>query len=471
MPQARKWMRRRPPRGYRGVVRLETPLRQLFLALVRLFYPTIDVSGGARVPPQGPVIAVANHPNGLLDPVLLRLALRRPLAFLAKSTLFANPLGRAAMAAFDAIPIYRAHEADTSRNEITFDRCRALLAGGGWLALFPEGTSHSDPQLRPLKTGAARIALSVEAAGGFQVGLRVLPVGLLYLDKGTFRSRVVAVVGEPFTLGEYAAQYTADERGAVAAVTARIGRALADVVVEAEDPGVQRALMAVAAWTSPNAGRDPEAVSGRARRMAAGWRTLVAEDPEAAERLTEAFRRYERLVSTLGITDPLAWEGPTAPSPGRFVASLAPIVLLAPLALLGALFAWLPYRLVRPLSVKLAGAHTDLIGTFKLLLGLVILTATYAAWGVAGACVGGWPLGVGALVAGPLSGHIALRFGERVDRRRELLRSLWLRATRARVAEAVAERRAALIAEVDAALARVEQGPTSKGEEKVGAAV
>lgn len=464
-------MRGRPPGGYRGAVRLEIPLRQLFLALVRLFYPTIDVSGAARVPAQGPVVAVANHPNGLLDPVLLRLALGRPLAFLAKSTLFGNPLGRAAMAAFDAIPIYRAHEADTSRNEITFDRCRALLGGGGWLALFPEGTSHSDPQLRPLKTGAARIALSVEAANGFQAGLRVLPVGLLYLDKGTFRSRVVAVVGEPFSLAEYAPQYATDERGAVAAVTARIGRALADVVVEAEGPGVQRALLAVAGWTSPEAGRDPQAVEGRARRMAAAWRTLVVQDPEAAETLTESFRRYERLVSTLGISDPLAWEGPTAPSPAGFVASLAPVVLLAPLALLGAVFAYLPYRLVRPLSVKLAGAHTDLIGTFKLLLGLVVLTVTYLGWAIAGACIGGAPLAVAALVAGPLTGYVALRFGERVERRREMLRSVWLRATRARVAEAVGARRAALAAQVDAALAREERGPAPGEEKKVGAAV
>ncbi len=93
-------------------------------------------------------------------------------------------------------------------------------------------------------------------------------------------------------------------------MTAHIGRALANVVIEAEDPGVQRALMAVAAWTSPDGGRDPEAAEGKARRMAAGWRALVESDPAAAEALAEEFRRYVRLVETLGITDPLAWEAP-----------------------------------------------------------------------------------------------------------------------------------------------------------------
>jgi glycerol-3-phosphate O-acyltransferase / dihydroxyacetone phosphate acyltransferase len=72
------------------------------------------------------------------------------------------------MSAFGSIPVYCAHESgarsgDASRNDASFARCRAELAAGGVLALFPEGASHSDPEMRPLKTGAARIALSGRA--------------------------------------------------------------------------------------------------------------------------------------------------------------------------------------------------------------------------------------------------------------------------------------------------------------------
>ena len=152
-------------------------VRWLAEALVRLYYPARAVEGAERIPTGAPLVFVLNHPNGLLDPLLLRISLGIPARFLAKSTLFGNPLGRLAMDAFDTIPIYRAHEAkdakknetkdgkpgDPSRNEESFARCRAVLASAGALALFPEGTSHSDSQLRPLKTGAARIALSAAA--------------------------------------------------------------------------------------------------------------------------------------------------------------------------------------------------------------------------------------------------------------------------------------------------------------------
>src|SRR5438552_11852488 len=169
---------------YRRVRRLfETLVRWLAEALVRLYYPTRSVEGGERIPPDKPVIFVLNHPNGLLDPLVLRVATGRPARFLAKSTLFGNPLGRLAMGAFGSIPVYRAQEAgaqgkNVARNEESFARCRAELAANGALALFPEGVSHSDPQLRPLKTGAARIALSAEAEHDGKLGVTIVPVGL-----------------------------------------------------------------------------------------------------------------------------------------------------------------------------------------------------------------------------------------------------------------------------------------------------
>ena len=209
---------------------------------MRLYYPARTIDGGERIPAGRPLVFVLNHPNGLLDPIVLRVASGRPSRFLAKSTLFGNPLGRLAMNAFGSIPVYRAHEAgtrsgDASRNEASFARCRAELATGGVLALFPEGVSHSDPEMRPLKTGAARIALSAEAEHDGRLGVTVVPVGLSYERKTTFRSSVLLVVGEPIDVAARLPAYRQDERAAVTALTDEIGARLDEVVLQAESRG------------------------------------------------------------------------------------------------------------------------------------------------------------------------------------------------------------------------------------------
>ena len=86
---------------------LQKTIRFILLRLVELFYPRIEVDGAENLPGSGPIIFVANHPNGLLDALVLMIGLRRHISFLAKSTFFANPIGRALMEAFGALPVYR----------------------------------------------------------------------------------------------------------------------------------------------------------------------------------------------------------------------------------------------------------------------------------------------------------------------------------------------------------------------------
>ena len=157
-------------------------IRWFFETLVRLYYPGIAVEGRERVPTGRSLLFVANHPNALLDPLVLRVGLGLPVRFLGKSTLFKNPLSRLTMESFGGIPVYRPRDAaagggDTSQNEKTFALCREALSRGEPMALFPEGTSHSDPELRPFKTGAARIALSARAAYGPSLALAGPPPG------------------------------------------------------------------------------------------------------------------------------------------------------------------------------------------------------------------------------------------------------------------------------------------------------
>src|SRR5439155_1224675 len=163
--------------------------RGLFGLVLRIFFRRIEISGLERVPREGPVIFVLNHPNGLIDPGFLLCLAPRRVSFLAKAPLFRMPVIGIFCRAFEAIPVHRRQDegSDPSHNRETFETARAVLARGGAIAICPEGKSHSDPKLRPLKTGAARIALGAAAALTGPAPIRIVPAGLYYRAKRTVR--------------------------------------------------------------------------------------------------------------------------------------------------------------------------------------------------------------------------------------------------------------------------------------------
>jgi hypothetical protein len=83
---------------------------------------------------------------------------------------------------------------DRSRNVQAFAEIFNLLGRNGALLIFPEGKSHNEAGLEPLKTGLARVALQARDEHGI-TGLRILPLGLVFEDKGTPGTAVGAYVG------------------------------------------------------------------------------------------------------------------------------------------------------------------------------------------------------------------------------------------------------------------------------------
>ncbi|HET6280541.1 MAG TPA: lysophospholipid acyltransferase family protein [Polyangia bacterium] len=446
---------------------LASLLRRLFEALVRLYYPTRTVEGAARIPAGVPVIFVLNHPNGLLDPLVLRVAVGWPARFLGKSTLFGSALGRLAMEAFGTIPVYRTQESgaragDVGRNEESFARCRAALARGEALALFPEGASHSDPQLRPLKTGAARIALSAEYEYGATSPLRItiVPVGLHYERKTLFRSGVLLVVGEPIVVAPLLPAYRADERATVESLTAEIKQRLDAVVLQAETRDLMAGIARVANWTADIDRADPDtdpqglgASHRRALELVAAYQRVRDRDPARVEAIAASARAYARTLRQLGVPDPWALEIEVV-RPRHILAAVARLILSLPLAVAGAVLGWIPYRLAGQVAGRLT-RDDDILGTAKLVTGTVFLLV---GWIIAAVVVGVWagPLwGAAAFALGVAGGYAALRFDEMRAEVAEAVRTLWIRAWHFDTARRLADRRRALAEDVARALREV----------------
>jgi 1-acyl-sn-glycerol-3-phosphate acyltransferase len=434
--------------------------RFLIIRLVRLFYPRIEVDGRENLPSDGPLLFVSNHPNGLLDPLVLMVGLRRHISFLAKSTFFANPLGRLAMDAFGALPVYRQRDEGreggaqgdrAARNEQTFARCRALLRAGQPLALFPEGTTHSSPTMLPLRTGAARIALSAEAEANWKLGLRIVPVGLWYQNKALFRSSTLLVIGEPFDLAGYAAAYTADPEQAVDDLTAELDTRLDPIVLQAENAEALRGIPLLAVWTAPAELETLEQQHERTAELLNGYLHLRDADPERLEAIAQHARRYARALRTFGIADPWALELPEADRRRVVWLALALVAGFLP-AVAGFALSYGSYRLAAPLTPLLLGKHEETTSTGKLIIGTVLVLLGWIIAALICGALFGWVAGLLLLVLSPALAYIALRWGEIWRELREVVGYNWLHLRHRPLVEQLIARRRALAAEVMEAL-------------------
>src|SRR5262249_50688951 len=162
--------------------------------------------------------------------------------------------------------------------------CRAFLATGGVVALFPEGTSHNEPHRLPLKTGAARIALDAVTSGAAP-DLRIVPVGLIYEAKGRFRSRVLVEIGDPIDPGPEAAAQAADPVEAVRRLTQRIADGLEAVTLSHASWEEARLVARAAALVSETEGESTRLadVWRLRRQVIARHRALQQTDPARVE--------------------------------------------------------------------------------------------------------------------------------------------------------------------------------------------
>ncbi|MGQ0703673.1 MAG: lysophospholipid acyltransferase family protein [Gemmatimonadales bacterium] len=412
---------------------MRTLLLPVLRLVLRVFFRRVETSGEERVPRSGPLLFVLNHPNSLIDPLFILCLAPRPVSFLAKAPLFRMPVIGMLVRAMDSIPVERRQDpgADLTKNREMFARVRVHLARGGAVALFPEGASHSDPRLKPIKTGAARIALGVTASPP----LRIQAAGLFYTAKHTFRSSALVYFGEPFEVRpaplDPAGEPPADR---VQALTEAVTRALEAVTLQADELEAHdfvartERILASERRESDGALRPELADEFQVRRrLLAGYHALLQRDPERLERMRRRILRYEDRLRGAGI-DP--WDLPpgrvhAGRGIGRIALFLGKFLLFVPLGIPGLALHYVPYRFVGAIASRTAKGP-DLLATTKTITAAIMFPVLWLATAAVGWVLGGPWIGASLIVLAPASGYSALRLAERADRALGALRALTL---------------------------------------------
>lgn len=393
--------------------------------LLAVFFRRVEVVGAERIPQGRPMVLVGNHVNSLFDPALLLGFLPVAPRFLAKSTLWKHPVVRPFIELAAAIPVFRRQDegVDPAKNAETFTRCHEVLRDGGAIAIFPEGRSHDEPALVPLKTGVSRIVLEAESKYG-GIGSCIVPVGLTFDDKTRFRSRALVHVGEPIEPAPEIALYEGDPDGAVRSLTARVHQGLAAVTLNFPSWEEARLIrQAAEIYSRPvdhGPAERPLKVSFPLQQdFIEGYHRLQAKSPEKVAAAAAAMRGYHEDLKELRLEDAQVASLYPAGLVFRFLAkSLLLLAIFLPLGLIGTLINFLPYHLAG-LGAKSASPTPDTLATYKLFASLFLYPLTwlllaYLAFQQAGPSAGPWAA-LAAFAAGPITGLFAVRYHQRQD--------------------------------------------------------
>ncbi|HEU4564131.1 MAG TPA: lysophospholipid acyltransferase family protein [Gemmatimonadaceae bacterium] len=405
---------------------LYTLVRSLASVALEWFYRDIEVVGLERIPRDGPLLLAVNHPNQLIDAMAVLHAVPRPVRITAKATLFDVPVLGALLRWYRVIPLRRAKDEaaragggapTVTRNAESFRAVLDALADRQAVLIFPEGITHNEPRLAPLRTGIARLALQACGERGIR-GVRIVPVGLVFERKWAPRTRLLVHVGEPIEMDAWP---WIDVPPLMEEVESRLRATTLNFPTAAEAARVLGAARLLAgAFDAPRPLGAPDTPlldeAAIARRIEEVRESLDAAQPARVARFESRLESLRAELEARGIpVNDVAISPAIAPGARFAVREGAIVAATAPIALWGRINHWAPLRLALRLGRRTSRGPED-PAMHTVVIGLVLVLAAYAVqtavvWQLAGAR---WALAY--LLSLPVAASWDLRFRDRMHR-------------------------------------------------------
>ncbi len=448
---------------------MHTPLLyQISRVLVNIgmrgYFSSIEVAGRDHIPERGPVIFASNHPHSITDGLVLGHGTGRMLHFLAHSGLFKKSWQSWFLRNSGVIPIYRAKDVvdAADANTAMFAACHDVLNKGGAIGIFPEGTSAEERRVQKLKTGTARIALGAEDEAGWDLGVRIVPVGLNFESANRFRSRVLIRFGTPLLPADYHTRYVADPVATGVALTDDLQTSLQHQVVNVKESEseqlvrdveeIYRAELLCRKEVNIPGHTDFQKSQTVSREFGRALDYFQATNPEFLWGLSRRLRRYHAMCRIMKLKDNMLREEQGPGMRKELIRIVGMGLAGLPWALLGLLGNYVPYRLTGLLTRRVAADRTKIHFT-QFILGSLLFIPWYVwifrtVWGPLST------MGTSLLIlALPPAGLFARGYFRYISRRRQMIRFAWLELVHGLRINDVRRQRRALIRELDAAMA------------------
>ncbi|MCE3278573.1 MAG: hypothetical protein K0S44_764 [Bacteroidetes bacterium] len=361
-------------------------LKLLMKGTTQVFFRSITIKNKDTVPAEGPVIFLANHPSTFMDPIVIASVLNREVFFLGKGELFKNGLAKWLLPKLNMIPVYRKQDDPTqmNKNAETFNKCFEHLENGGAILIFPEGISITERKLKPIKTGAARIALGAESRNNFSLGVKIVNIGLNYADPHKFSRDLFINIQDPFRVADYKEQFVQDEFAAAEKLTEEIRMQLEGVVISIQDSKTEELVKDIETLYKYDlkkargvSGKDSETEFSITQNIIKAVDYFSESDPEFVKNMRTRIRNYIESLKELNIHDEDISRNRSNPSfIGTNIRSLLFLILGLPVYLYGLINNFLPFEIPGLLAGRIA--QKDFRGAIGMVLGMFTFIIFYS---------------------------------------------------------------------------------------------
>lgn len=351
-------------------------LKALVQLVLWIFYPKVTVVNRERLDFDYPAIVVSNHPNTLMDPLHSASRIKKQVAFLINAGMVSTPFTNWFFNTFYCIPIKRKQDTGENgvNNEDSFVRCDEFLGNGGCLFIAPEGSSFMERHLRDLKTGTARIALSAENKKDFQLGLKILPIGLNYEESNRFRSSVLVRVGEPIEVKDFEASFHQADFETARQLTDRLEAEMRDLIIDVNGEEEEQLVRRLEELQQNDQPLSPEKHFQRTKKMIDRLHQIKEHSSATFEALSTKLKAYFQALEQLKTSD---WVVAGAKSSTLALSvKFLLLVLGFPLFLFGWINNYLPAK-IPALLVKKLKLYVGYGATVKAISGMLTFPIFY----------------------------------------------------------------------------------------------
>ncbi len=201
-----------------------------------VFYRKVIVLGRENINPDDHLIYAPNHQNALMDALAVLFTHNGQPIFLARADIFKKKFVAGILYFLKILPVYRIRDGFSSLkgNDEIFTKTIDVLKNKNGLVILPEGDHAGFRRLRQLKKGICRVAFQSDEATGFQLKIKIIPVGLEYSNYSRVRQVLTVVYGKPIEVSEFYELYKVSPERALNELRTKLSNEMKNNMVHIE---------------------------------------------------------------------------------------------------------------------------------------------------------------------------------------------------------------------------------------------